>query len=164
MAASPSSQHHRTVTYHSGNIVNDTADILVNTVNTVNAVGVMGKGVALAFKNPFPTIMPAYLADCRNGTLIAGGCLLYPLPFAPSLSRLWAALATKAHWRNPSHVAWIASGLTSLAALASDAGARSIAIPPPGCGNGGLDWRAIEPLVLDILSDFDLRIYARPSG
>ncbi|WP_162986854.1 macro domain-containing protein [Sphingomonas paeninsulae] len=156
-----------TVTYHRGNIVHDTADILFNTVNTV---GVMGKGVALAFKTAFPAIMPAYLADCRSRALTAGSCLLYPLPIgrasveSPSSPvRLWAALATKAHWRDASRIGWIGSGLTALADLAAEAGARSIAIPPPGCGNGGLDWHAVEPLVLDILLDFDLRIYASPS-
>jgi O-acetyl-ADP-ribose deacetylase (regulator of RNase III) len=152
-----------TVTYHSGNIVHDTADIIVNTVNTV---GVMGKGVALAFRIAFPDIMQPYLADCRTNTLTAGSCLLYPLPIAQPVvasTQLWAALATKAHWRDASRIEWITSGLASLATLAADAGARSIAIPPPGCGNGGLDWHAVEPLVLDILSGFDLRIYARPS-
>lgn len=110
----------RTVTYHSYN----------------NAGGVMGKGVALAFKTTFPAIMPSYLADCRSGTLTAGDCLLVPLPVirgrhqpAGSSPQLWAALATKAHWRDPSRIAWIASGLTSLATLAADAGAQSIAIP-----------------------------------
>ena len=140
-----------------GDVTQDDADILVN---TVNAVGVMGKGVALAFRQRWPTIMAPYVAACRSGQLRAGGCLLLPLPDG----RLWAALATKAHWRDPSQMAWVEQGLSRLADLAAQAGARSIAIPPPGCGNGGLDWMRVEPLVLAALSGFDLRIYAATQG
>ena len=142
------------ITYRpGGDVTQDSAAILVN---TVNAVGVMGKGVALAFRQRWPAIMAPYVAACRSGRLRAGGCLLFPLPDG----RLWAALATKAHWRDPSQMAWIESGLSQLAELAAKAGAHSIAIPPPGCGNGGLEWRRVEPLVLTALGSFDLRIYA----
>ena len=142
------------ITYRpGGDVTEDNAAILVN---TVNIVGVMGKGVALAFRQRWPAIMTPYVAACRSGHLRAGGCLLFPLPDG----RLWAALATKAHWRDPSQMTWIAHGLSQLAELAAEAGARSIAIPPPGCGNGGLDWRRVEPLVLAALGGFDLRIYA----
>lgn len=143
-------------TYRLGNIVNDDADILVN---TVNVVGVMGKGVALAFKQRWPSIVPAYTAACRSGRLRGGGCLLFPLPDG----RRWAALATKEHWRAPSRLEWVEAGLNELARLADAAGAHSIAIPPPGCGAGGLDWASVKPLVLTALGRFDLRIYARPA-
>ncbi len=145
----------RRITYHPGrNIVDDDADVLVN---TVNAVGVMGKGVALAFARRWPGIVDLYKDDCRSGYLKAGGCVLYPLPRGGD--RSWAALATKDHWRQPSRMAWIESGLARLADHAGEIGYRSIAIPPPGCGNGGLDWREVEPIVLRHLGGFDLRIY-----
>lgn len=134
----------------------DDADLLVNTVNTV---GVMGRGVALAFKNRWPVIMPPYRQACSSRALRAGGCMLFRLPDG----RRWAALATKAHWRDPSQFPWIETGLTQLAALAAGAGINSIAIPPPGCGNGGLDWSRVEPMVLAALDRFDLRIYAAPA-
>lgn len=152
------------VTYHpAGNIVASNADVLVN---TVNCVGVMGKGVALAFKTAFPTIMPEYQRACRSRIIRPGTTKLYPLPgprkaFAPL--RFWAAMATKDNWRDPSRLEWIAPALAELADGARGHGATSIAIPPPGCGNGGLDWRVVEPLVLDILSEFDLEIYAKPN-
>jgi O-acetyl-ADP-ribose deacetylase (regulator of RNase III) len=150
----------RRVTYHpGGDITTDEADILVN---TVNCVSVMGKGVALAFKRRWPTIMPAYVEACRDGSLMPGGCVLFDLPDRPPRRphRRWAALATKAHWRAPSAYPWIDSGLRTLATLARADGARSIALPPPGCGNGGLDWAKVEPKVLDYLSGFELHIYA----
>ncbi|MPR09863.1 macro domain-containing protein [Microvirga tunisiensis] len=138
------------------NIVASDADLLVNTVNTV---GIMGKGVAKAFKDVWPSIMGDYLQACRSKRLKPGGCMLFSLPDG----RRWAALATKEHWRDPSRYEWIEPSLRELADLATKAGVRSIAIPPPGCGNGGLDWRRIEPLVIKHLSGFDLRIYARPT-
>jgi O-acetyl-ADP-ribose deacetylase (regulator of RNase III) len=145
------------VRYCSGDITADDADLLVN---TVNCVGVMGKGVALAFKSRWPSIMAPYQTACRNRDLRPGGCGLFDLPDG----RRWAGLATKDHWRDGSQLAWIQSGLQELARQARAAGVRSIALPPPGCGNGGLDWRVVEPLVLDALAGFDLRIYARPSA
>jgi len=154
------------ITARNSNICDDDADILVNTVNTV---GIMGKGVALAFKQRWPSIMPNYVASCSCGRLRAGGCLLFALPAPvsamplfdpPAKRRHWAALATKANWRDPSRLEWIASGLRNLALLALDEGVRSIALPPPGCGNGGLDWAKVEPMVLHALDGFDLRIYA----
>lgn len=145
------------VRYLTGDITANDADLLVNTVNCVN---VMGKGVALAFKQRFPSILTAYAAACRSKLLVPGGCLLLPLPDG----RQWAALATKNHWRDPSQQRWVASALRELAEQARAAGIKSIAIPPPGCSNGGLNWTTIEPLVLDALRDFDLRIYAAPSG
>lgn len=145
-----------TVTYRpNANIVDGDADILVN---TVNCVGVMGKGVALAFKNRFPAIMPPYQKVCRDRVLRPGGTVLFALP--GHSGRHWAAMATKDHWRNPSQLPWIVSGLQDLAREARAVGARSIALPPPGCGQGGLDWRTVEPLVLDILGRFDLTIHA----
>lgn len=146
-----------TVEYRNGDVSADDADLLVNTVNCVN---VMGKGVALAFKQRFPSIMAAYGNACRSKLLAPGGCLLLPLPDG----RKWAALATKNHWRDASQLRWVHSSLLELAQQARVAGVRSIALPPPGCSNGGLDWRDVEPLVLDALQGFDLRIYAQPAG
>lgn len=143
------------ITYRSGDVTLDDADLLVN---TVNAVGVMGKGVALAFRQRWAGIMSPYQAACRSGALTAGGCLLMPL----ADGRRWAALATKDHWRDPSRLEWIASGVATLALRARVAGIRSIAIPPPGCGLGGLRWLDVRPLVVDALGAFDLRLYNAP--
>ena len=143
------------VTYKEGNITDDNADILVATVNTV---GVMGKGVALAFKTKYPSILPPYKKACNDGIIVAGKCHLFSLP-DPLRVRYWVAFATKDHWRYPSRYEWIESGLHDLERLANTIFARSIAIPRIGCGNGGLDWKMVEPTVLHQLSKFDLRIY-----
>lgn len=141
-----------TATYLRGNIVDDSADVLVNTVNTD---GVMGAGVALAFRCRWPSIIVPYRRACRESLFDAGRCVLFDLPDG----RLWVGLATKDSWRRPSHYTWIETGLKTLADLATKAGAKSIAIPPPGCGNGGLDWDLVCPMVLRYLDTFDLRIY-----
>jgi len=149
------------VTYMPGaNITDSDADLLVN---TVNCVGVMGKGVALAFKTAFPAIMGPYQAACRTRAIRPGTVSLFPLKQDGARQILWAAFATKLHWRDPSKLEWVQQGLEQLASYARANRIRSIALPPPGCGNGGLDWRIVEPLVLEALGDFDLRIYAQPS-
>lgn len=138
------------ITYKTGNIVDDDAELLVN---LVNCVGVMGKGVALAFKNKWPDAMAGYVKDCELGLLKPGGCVLHPLPD----KRAWLAFATKDHWRDPSRLEWIESGLRKIATLAAY---KSIALPPPGCGNGGLNWLDVKPFVYQYLSNIeDLRIY-----
>lgn len=141
-----------TETYVRGNIVDDDADVLVNTVNTD---GVMGAGVALAFRLRWPQIMVPYKRACQENLFSGGRCVLFTLPDG----RIWVGLATKDSWRRPSRYIWVEAGLKTLAGLATKAGAKSIAIPPPGCGNGGLDWDLVHPLVLRHLQMFDLRIY-----
>lgn len=141
--------------YRAGNIVDDDADLLVNTVNTV---GVMGAGVARAFRSKWPTITIPYVAACNNGSFGETRCLLFDLPDG----RKWAALATKNHWRDLSEYEWVKRGLETLADLAHGANIKSIAIPPPGCGNGGLKWKRVHPMVVNTLRGFDLRIYGPP--
>lgn len=149
-------------TYHPGrDITHSTADCLVN---TVNCVGVLGKGVALAFKTAFPAIVAPYQSACRRRVIRPGTTNLFPLRQVAGRQVHWAAMATKDHWRDPSKLEWIEPALRDLATAAASAGVRSIAIPPPGCGNGGLDWTVVEPMVLRELADFDLEIYARPSA
>ncbi len=151
------------LSYASGNIVDDGAQVLVNTVNSQlsdRGNGVMGAGVAKAFKENFPSIMKDYEAAIRSGELRPGRALLFDLPDG----RKWAALATKDHFSQPSREEWVESGLKELGEKVRAAGLTSIAIPPPGCGNGGLDWKRIEPLVHKSLDGLDVNLYARPSG
>lgn len=139
------------------NIVHSNADCLVN---TVNCVGVMGKGVALAFKTTFPQIMGPYQSACRTGKILPGTANLYPLRVKNGRLTHWAAFASKNHWRNPSEYEWIKTALANLALNAKAAGVHSIALPPVGCGNGGLNWDLVKPMVLESLSEFNLEIYA----
>ena len=126
------------------------ADVIVN---LVNCVGVMGKGVALAFRERFgaPALKP-YFDLCRARALKPGDCPILAMPDG----RLWAAFATKAHWRDPARMDWIERGLDHLAEEVERVGARSVALPPPGCGYGGLDWAVVEPMVLENLGRIGL--------
>jgi ribA/ribD-fused uncharacterized protein len=151
------------LTYASGNVVDDGSQVLVNTVNSQlsqHGNGVMGKGVALAFKEAFPSIMKDYETAIRSGELKPGRALLFDLPDG----RKWAALATKDHFSQPSKEEWVESGLKELGEKMRAAGLTSVALPPPGCGNGGLDWKKVEPLVHKHLEGVDVAMFAKPSG
>lgn len=118
-------------------------------VNTVNCVGVMGKGIALQFERTFPAIARPYREACRSGRLQPGE--LQVVELQPALERrLPLAIvnfATKDHWRGNSKIEWIEAGLVRLVAETRTRGWRSIAVPPLGCGNGGLDWNQVRPLI-----------------
>lgn len=154
---------HRQLDYVSGNIVDDKAEVLVNTVNCrlkSGGRGVMGKGVALAFAERYPSIMPDYENAIRSGELRPGRALLFDLPDG----RKWAALATKDDWRDPSRPEWVEAGLKELGEKLRGGGFKSVAITPPGCGNGGLAWNTIEPIVHRELKGVSVSLYGRPSG
>lgn len=138
-----------------GNIVNDPADVLVN---TVNCVGVMGKGVAKAFADAFPDIVAPYRLQCRSGQIRPGTSRVYRIPNDPQF-RCWAAMATKDHWRDPSQYDWVEAALADLARNARAIDAESIAIPRPGCGLGGLAWERVQPMLEAALRDFRVTVY-----
>ena len=150
------------INYVSGNLLDDDADALVN---TVNCVGVMGKGIALAFKKKFPANYTAYKAACAAGNVSPGSLFsfreisgLYDLPSQHILN-----VATKKHWRQPSKLEYVEDGIAKIADYLSKGEVRSIAIPPLGCGNGGLDWDVVGPKLVDALvkfQDIDIRLYA----
>jgi len=127
-----------TVNYLPGvDVSSSNADIIVN---TVNCVSIMGKGVALDFKNRFGNVVMApYRAACASRIIRPGTTTLFMLPDR----RYWAALATKDHWSNKSTLSWVETGLDQLASEAKRVGAKSVALPPPGCSNGGLTWHVI---------------------
>lgn len=128
------------------NIVEDGSDLIVNTVNTV---GVMGKGVALAFRERFPEILQPYRDACADGRLQPGGFQLLPLKNGKTVVNL----ATKQHWRDPSRSEWVGCGLLLVARWFQLHPERAtfIALPPPGCGNGGLDWARVHRMALQVL-------------
>lgn len=147
--------------FHEGSLLDDNADVLVN---PTNAVGVMGKGLALGFAKRWPQILSDYRRDCASGALVGGSCRLYDLPvtiFERGHRRQWAAFCTKQNWRYPSRYEWIESGLRQLVAGLQANGHRSVAIPPLGCGNGGLEWERVEPMILNAFAgtDFAVKIW-----
>lgn len=127
-------------------------------VNTVNCVGVMGKGVALEFKKRFPRMMADYMDRCARGEVRLGEPYLY----ADDTGARIVNFPTKGHWRSTSRVADIESGLDHMVANLAEWDLTSLALPPLGCGNGGLDWSEVGPLIYDKLHGLpvDIELYA----
>lgn len=142
------------IRYAQGNLLTAEADALVNTVNTV---GVSGKGIALMFKESFPENFRAYEAASKAGQLAPGG--LFVTERHDMLGpRFIINFATKQHWRQPSRLEWIRQGLAALRDEIVARGIRSIAIPPLGAGNGGLDWDDVRPLIAEALSGVECEV------
>ena len=120
-------------------------------VNPVNCVGVAGAGLALQFRRRHPDAFQAYRRACAEHRLRPGRIFLFDTGRATP--RWIAHFPTKRHWRDPSAIGDIEAGLRGLAATLAGHGIRSVAIPPLGCGLGGLDWRAVRPLVTACLAD-----------
>ena len=115
-------------------------------VNTVNCVGVMGKGIALQFKNKWPENFKAYAAACKANEVRLGRMFIYDSGGLVKPNYI-INFPTKQHWRGNSELKSIRDGLADLVAKIKQLGIRSIAIPPLGCGNGGLDWAEVRPLI-----------------
>jgi O-acetyl-ADP-ribose deacetylase (regulator of RNase III) len=122
-------------------------------VNTVNTVGIMGKGIALAFKKKYPEMFDDYLRRCNSGQVRLGR----PYPYRVG-DRIIVNFPTKEHWRSVSRLKDIIAGLEYLEAHYKQWGIRSIAVPPLGCGNGQLEWRVVGPVLLDHLGRFDIPV------
>lgn len=129
-------------------------------VNTVNLVGVMGKGVALQFKKRFPENFNLYVNACNNGTIGIGNSLVTETLWRGK-KMLIVNLPTKVDWRNPSQYSYVERGLENLLVIINKYNIRSIAIPPLGAGNGGLDWEVVKRMIDDKLCgvDCDILVY-----
>jgi O-acetyl-ADP-ribose deacetylase (regulator of RNase III) len=132
-----------------GDLLSADAEALVNTVNTV---GVMGKGIALQFKQAFPDNYSAYEAACKRGEVQLGRMFVYHCN-AFNNPRIVINFPTKAHWREKSNLKDIESGLRALIEVVKTERIRSIAVPPLGCGNGGLDWNQVRPKIEKAFSE-----------
>jgi O-acetyl-ADP-ribose deacetylase (regulator of RNase III) len=142
-----------------GNLLQADVDALVNTVNTV---GVMGKGIALQFKRAYPENFDTYEAACRNHEVVPGRVFVYR---TGQMSRPHFILnfPTKTHWRAKSKIADIESGLRDLRRIILELEISSIAVPPLGCGNGGLSWLDVRPLIHQQLGDMpDVEVLVYP--
>lgn len=131
------------IEYVKGNMLEAKAEALVNTVNTV---GVMGKGIALQFKKAFPDNFKAYAEACKRGEVRLGKMFLYPHPRL-EYPKYIINFPTKHHWKSRSRIQDIQSGLEDLVKLVDELKLESIAIPPLGCGLGGLSWPNVRLLV-----------------
>lgn len=120
-------------------------------VNPVNCVGVMGKGLALQFRDKYPLMFHEYQRDCERGRIQIGALSPYLInePRQPGCRRPYYLVnfPTKQHWRDPSQLAWIAQGLEALVDWVYVVRCTSIAIPALGCGNGELPWPKVDALI-----------------
>ncbi|MGF7078817.1 macro domain-containing protein [Mucilaginibacter sp. UYCu711] len=144
------------IRYTTGNIMDSSAEALVNTVNTV---GVMGKGIALQFKQAYPHNFEVYKQACLNGQLKTGQVLAVKDSELLMGERLIINLPTKQHWKMPSRYEFVESGLFALFYFLRDNPVKSLAMPALGCGNGGLDWNRVKPLIEQHLSGLELSIW-----
>lgn len=137
--------------YTQGNLLEARAEALVNTVNTV---GVMGKGIALMFKERFADNYRHYAAACKAKEVHTGRMFVTETHELDG-PRWIVNFPTKQHWRAPSKLEWIVEGLQDLRRFIVENGVKSIAIPPLGAGNGGLDWTEVKPYIEKALGDLE---------
>src|SRR4051812_43575722 len=115
--------------FTSGNLLEAEVEALVNAVNTV---GVMGKGIALSFKQRFPENFAAYAHACRAGEVQVGRMFVHRQPVGDS-PRWIINFPTKKHWRDPTKIEWVESGLIALVEVIREQQVRSVALPALGC-------------------------------
>lgn len=121
-------------------------------VNPVNCVGIMGKGLALEFKQRFPKNFSLYREACSRGNVKPGSLFI-----VEECDRYIINFPTKRHWRDKSLLWDIEMGLEALARDIQAWGIKSIAIPALGCGNGGLDWEVVKPMIVVAIAPLDIR-------
>jgi O-acetyl-ADP-ribose deacetylase (regulator of RNase III) len=137
------------IEFRTGNIFDSTAEALVN---TVNCVGIMGRGVALQFKNLYPQNFKAYASACARNEVQPGKMFVYPLHELTGPK--WIInFPTKRHWRGKSRIEDIESGLAALKKEIAELGIKSIAIPPLGSGLGGLPWPEVRLRIENALKE-----------
>lgn len=139
------------ITYVKGDIFTSPAKLIVNTVNTV---GVMGKGVALEYKNRYPEMFRMYKELCDTKRLDVGKLALWK-----GESKWVLLFPTKKHWRNSSKLEYVESGLRKFADNWDSIGVNSVAFPRLGCGNGGLNWDEVRPLMEKYLNPLPIQVF-----
>lgn len=145
-----------------GNLLKAPAEALVNTVNTV---GVMGKGIALQFRQAFPEMYRAYEKACERGDVQLGKVLVFDLGGLVGGPRWIINFPTKGHWRAASQISDIEVGLVDLVSQVRKLHIRSIAVPPLGCGNGGLEWSAVRSRIEEAFAALpDVRVFLYEPG
>jgi O-acetyl-ADP-ribose deacetylase (regulator of RNase III) len=150
------------IEFQQGDILHADAEALVN---TVNCVGIMGRGIALQFRKEFPDNYKAYRKACDREELHPGKMLVFDLNRYEN-PRFIINFPTKRHWKGKSRIDDIQIGLQALVEEVRQRNIRSVAIPPLGCGLGGLDWNDVKPLIesaFQALPDVRVLVY-EPTG
>ncbi|GEP92942.1 O-acetyl-ADP-ribose deacetylase (regulator of RNase III), contains Macro domain [Chitinophaga terrae (ex Kim and Jung 2007)] len=146
------------IKFTTGDLLLAPAEALVNAVNTA---GVMGKGIALQFKKRFPQNYNLYKQAAEAGQLETGKNFVVQNPTTDPVK--WIInFPTKKHWRSPSELEYVVAGLDDLRNVIKDLKIKSIALPALGCGNGGLDWNIVKPILenkLESLVEVEILIY-----
>ncbi|MBG9587220.1 type II toxin-antitoxin system antitoxin DNA ADP-ribosyl glycohydrolase DarG [Cytobacillus firmus] len=149
------------IEYRKGNLLEDSSEALVNTVNTV---GVMGKGIALQFKQAFPEVFREYEKACKKSEVKTGEMHVVETNSLVG-PRYVINFPTKQHWKEKSRMSYIVEGLKDLVRVVRELNIQSIAIPPLGCGNGGLEWSVVKPLIEKAFQDLPLDVHVyEPAG
>jgi O-acetyl-ADP-ribose deacetylase (regulator of RNase III) len=145
------------ITYVKGNLLEDDAEALVNTVNTV---GVMGKGIALQFKKRYPEMFDYYKRMCHLFKVKIGEMLVCEHSDLNG-TKVIINFPTKKDWKAPAEYWYIQAGLMSLVDVLVKRNIKSLAMPALGCGNGGLEWEKVKALIENQLSTLpiDIRVY-----
>ena len=130
---------------HGGNILDADVDAVVN---PVNCVGVMGKGLALQFKTRYPKMFEQYAIACKQGWVKPGTMNTHVV--SGDGPRWVINFPTKDHWKSPSKIGYISIGIIGLIRTIHELDITSVAIPPLGCGLGGLSWSDVEPLIRQV--------------
>ncbi|MCZ4319163.1 macro domain-containing protein [Aequorivita viscosa] len=141
-----------------GNLLNADTQAIVNTVNTV---GIMGKGIALQFKERFPQNFRAYAAACKRGEVKTGEMFVFTETDLQG-EKIIINFPTKQEWYRKSQYSWIEEGLKDLVRVIEEMDIKSISLPPLGCGNGGLKWEKVKLLLnnyLGSLKNVDVIIF-----
>lgn len=142
------------IKYIKGNLLQAKTHALVNTVNTV---GVMGKGIALQFKEQFPANFKAYSDACKNGKIGIGKLFVFEESTLNG-KKIIINFPTKTEWYKKSQYSYIEEGLKDLVRIIEEYKLESIALPPLGCGNGGLDWGKVKALIENYLANLSIEI------
>lgn len=144
------------IKYITGNILDSSAQALVNTVNTM---GVMGKGIALQFKKAYPNNYKTYEKACMSKEVLVGKMFVTVDSNTTTGERIIINFPTKTNWRKPSEYKYIEEGLEDLVKVINDKSIKSIAIPPLGAGNGGLNWEKVKKIIEKKLEHLNVDIY-----
>lgn len=139
------------IEFKTGNILESSAQCLVN---TVNCEGFMGKGIAYQFKEKFPENNKEYIRACKSGAFKIGKVLFYEED-----RKIIANFPTKDKWREKSEYSYIDEGLTALVQGIITKNIKSVAIPPLGCGNGGLDWNLVKEKIIEKFNTVNTDVY-----
>lgn len=150
------------IEFKSGDILKEQVEAVVN---TVNCVGVMGRGIALQFKKAYPQNFKAYADACKRKEIHPGQMFIVKVSDLIN-PKYVVNFPTKRHWKGPSRIEDIEAGLDALVAEIKRLEIGSIAIPPLGCGLGGLDWSVVKPKITSALASIDsLRVVIfEPTG